>query len=232
MLRFWCPSSIAMALVISSGCSSFRTQAVNRCENDRLVVNPDRPMKGIPVSLRVPSHLDLCVIETTYWEKKDLPGRKPTLLPLSTCRPTRTVAHEVRYTEKVFLVDPVRPLAGTQSYGFSFKQNTSINKDNSGKGYLQEVEYEIDDKSIKESASLLSNSLSLLNAIQTSASQALPNTSNLIATDRALAFSRFDINSPTFENDVAEFLDCHINCAAIEPVACPRVCQQSGCPTE
>lgn len=214
------------------GCSSFRTTAVNRCENDRLVVNPHHPMKGIPVSLRVPSHLELSVVETTYWEKKDVAGKKPTLNPLHSCRPTRSVTHEVCFTEKIFLVDPVRPGAGTQSYGFSFKKNSAANPDNAGKGYLEKVEYRIDDQTIKESANLLANSLGLINALQTSAGPALPTTSNLIATDRTVAYARFDINAPNFENDVAEFLDCHVNCASNECGACPRVCEPALCQAE
>ena len=90
------------AIIAVSGCSSFRTTAVDRCEHDSLVVNPDCPMKGIPVSLRVPTHMELSVVETTYWEKQDIPGKRPTLVPLITCRPTRTVLHDICYTEKVF----------------------------------------------------------------------------------------------------------------------------------
>jgi uncharacterized protein YcfL len=57
---------LLVATVALSGCSSFGTQAVDRMENDTLVVNPNCPLKGVPVSLRVPTHLELNVVETTY----------------------------------------------------------------------------------------------------------------------------------------------------------------------
>ncbi len=217
---------ISLAL---TGCSSFRTQAIDRVENDTIVVNPTCPLKGVPVSLRVPTHLELCVVETTYWEKKDRPGKKPTLEALSACRPTRSVSHTVKYTEKIFLVDPVRPGAGTQSYGFDFSSSddAKLGKDN-GKGYLKKISYKIDDQTITESANLLASSLGLISALQTSAAPPNQNISTLIETDRTIAFGRFDINSPTYECDVAAFLDLHVNC---EPTRnCPNVCEPELCP--
>ena len=191
--------------------------AVDRCEHDGLVVNPECPMKGIPVSLRVPTHMELSVIETTYWEKKIKPGQKPELVRLSTCRPTRSVTHKICETEKVFLVDPVRPGAGIANYGFTFQSNNedaTKAKNSAGKGYLSNVQYKIDDQTIKESAKLFANSLGLINALQVSANQGNPNSSDLITTERAVAYARFDINSPSYEMDVAAFLDCNVNLAS------------------
>ena len=141
---------LTAALASTLGCSSIRTQAIDRVENDTIVVNPDRPLKGVPVSLRIPTHLELSVIETTYWEKQDIPGQKPTLVPLSTCRPTRSVDYKIKETEKIFLVDPVRPGAGTQSYGFEFQKSAEGMTDKSGKGYLSKVAYKADDQTITQ----------------------------------------------------------------------------------
>ncbi|MCA9136777.1 MAG: hypothetical protein KDB00_08460, partial [Planctomycetales bacterium] len=216
---------LILGLAVTCGCNTFRTTAVDRCENDTLVVNPEHPMKGIPVSLRVPTHLELSVVETTYWEKQDVPGGKPTLVPLHTCRPTRTVTHNVCYTEKIFLVDPVRPGAGIQNYGFTFTSNKDGNKQDAGKGYLDKVSYKIDDQTIKESANLLANSLSLISAFQVSAvNDPNLNTGDLIATDRTIAYTRLDINSPCFENGVENFLDTNVNQACNACTICPRVC--------
>jgi hypothetical protein len=201
-------------LIFSSGCSSFRTTAVDRTETDCLVVNPNCPMKGVPVSLRVPTHLELQVVETSYWEKKNMPGEKPTIFPLAGSRPTRQVLHTVCETEKIFLVDPARPVAGTSGYGFTFQSSQndrSRESSNAGKGYLQSVQYRVDDQTINRSAELLSSSIGLINALQTSSSLPTVNQSNLIATDRTIAYARFDLNSPSFEADVAAFLDGHVN---------------------
>lgn len=214
---------------LTCGCSSFRTTPVDRCENDTLIVNPEHPMHGIPVSLKVPTHIELKVIETTYWEKQTPPGAKPTLTALTTCRPTRTVEHEICYTEKIFLVDPVRPGAGTQDYGFTFASNEDGNEADAGKGYLKKVEYKIDDQTIKESANLLSSALGFISALPTAANPANPNKGTLIATDRTVAYGRFDLNSCSFEEDVTNFFDCHVNHVDRSNCRCPQVCHSSYC---
>jgi len=219
---------LPLLLVLLVGCKSFRTAAIDRSEIDCLIVNPDQPMNGVPVTLRVPTHLELNVIETTYWEKRDRSNHKPTLVPVSTCRPTRKVEHRVCYTERVFLVDPARPAAGTQSYGFTFKSKHSDSADDAGKGYLDKVAYKIDDRTITETASRLTDSLSLISGFNVSANRALPNRGNLVATSRTVAFARFDINSASFESDVEAFLDIHVN----QPLACtrcPEVCEPAVC---
>ena len=221
-----------VAIAATAGCCSFRTTAIDRTENDCLVVNPECPMHGIPVSLRVPTHLELSVIETTYWEKQNIPGKKPTLVPLSTCRPTRSVTHVVKETEKIFLVDPVRPGAGLSSYGFTFQSNSDDAKkasETAGKGYLQNVQYKINDQTIQKSAELFSSAVGLITALQTAANQGVPNQSNLITTERAVAYARYDVNSPSFEADVAAFLDCHINEASRDCGPCPQVCEPERC---
>ncbi len=226
----WRP--LLLTMLALSGCSSFRTTAVDRTERDCLIVNPECPMRGIPVSLRVPTHLELCVIETTYWEKQLAPGNKPTLVPLSTCRPTRNVTHAIKETEKIFLVDPVRPAAGMSSYGFTFQSsnaNAQQASEAAGKGYLQSVQYKIEDQTIEQSAELFSNAVGLITALQTAANQAVANTSNLLTTERVVAYARYDVNSPTFEADVAAFLDCNINNASQNCGLCPQVCATERC---
>lgn len=113
---------LVLSFMALAGCCSIRTTAIDRKENDCLVVNPECPMHGIPVSLRIPTHLELKVIETTYWEKQEIPGEKPTLIPLSTCRATRTVEHAVCYTEKIFLVDPVRPVLAPRTSDLNLRR--------------------------------------------------------------------------------------------------------------
>lgn len=224
-------SAAILLAVCIGGCSSFRTTAIDRTEHDTVVVNPTAPLKGIPVTVRVPTHLELSIIETTYWEKKNFTGEKPTLVRLTSGRPTRTVLHNIQETEKVFLVDPMRPGAGTQSYGFNFRSTTSssgvANVDAQGKGYLSGLTYKVDDRTITESANLLANSLGMIQALQTSVANPSQNPSNLIATDRAIAFARFDINSPNYECDVADFLEQYLNCSPT--TVCPQVREGDHC---
>ena len=215
---------LGLLVIASLGCNSFSTTALDRRENDCLVVNPDCPMKGIPVTLRVPTHLELKVIETTYWEKQETPGQKATLVPLSTCRKTRTVEHEACFTEKVFLVDPKRPVAGTQNFGFTFRSNEDSDGPDAGKGKLSGVTYRVDDTTIEESANLISNALGLVSAFQTSSDPARANTGTLISTDRIVAYGRFDINASDFEQKVSCFLDTNVNHAAVQAHQPPQTC--------
>ncbi len=220
--------ALIACLVVSCGCNSIRTTVIDRTEQDCMVVNPGAPLRGIPVSLRVPTHLELRVIEVTHWQKRIVPGESPTLVPLSTRRPTRLVEHDICETEKIFLVDPVKPVAGTSKFGFSFKSKTAGGKGDAGKGYLDEVNYQIDDESIKKSSELVSNAVGLITAMQINAVQGQPTKSQLVTTERAVAFARFDVDSPTFESDVESFLDCNLNHSPKS--SCPTVCLDSRCP--
>lgn len=221
-MRVFC--LVCVLLIANIGCNSISTTALDRLENDTLVVNPDCPMKGIPVTLSVPTHLELKVIETTYWEKQVTTGQRATLKPLSTCRKTRTVGHEVCFTEKVFLVDPRRPVAGTQKFGFTFRSKDDSDGPDAGKGKLSGVNYEVNDTTIEESASLISNALGLVSAFRTSANTARPNTGTLISTDRIVAYGRFDINACDFEQAVSQFLDVNVNQSGLQVHQRPQTC--------
>ncbi|QDV19324.1 hypothetical protein Pan153_39890 [Gimesia panareensis] len=235
-MRYWIPTIILLQIVMCNGCSSIKTTAYDRLEDDTLVANPDQHLKGVPVSLRVPTHLELTVEEKTFWRAE---GTE--LIPVTSCRSTRTVSHKVQCTEKIFLVDPVRPGGGptgandiSNSYGFSFKNDDitadDISKDirerdyqYSGKGQLTGIHYHIQDETILRSAELLAASLKFIENFPTKGKlsgygegnkniQGL----NLIQTTRVIAWSRFDLNSEHFEDDVMDFLNTYVNQKHIE----------------
>jgi len=62
------------------------------------------------------------------------------------------------------LIDPAKPVAGEQKYGFSFTSNKEGNEKDAGKGYLDKVTYKIDDKTITETANLVASSLKLIDS--------------------------------------------------------------------
>lgn len=233
-MRYWIPTILLMQFVLCNGCSSIKTTAYDRLEDDTLIANPDQHLKGVPVSLRVPTHLELTVEEKTFWRAE---GTE--LIPVTSCRCTRTVSHEVKYTEKVFLVDPVRPGAGprgdvaSNSYGFSFqnddltdaeiKAGKAGDYEHSGKGHLAGIHYHIQDETIVRSAELLAASLQFIKKFPTKGKlsgygegnqnvQGL----NLIQTTRVIAWSRFDLNSEHFEEDVMDFLNTYVNQKPVE----------------
>lgn len=206
-----CCITAALLLALSTGCGSIKTTAYDRLEDDTLIANPDQHLKGVPVTLKVPTHLKLTIEEKTFWRVE---GSE--LIPVSTCRATRDVTPEVQYTEKIFLVDPVKPAAGSSEYGFIFKGG----KNYSGKGQLEGLDYKITDTTITESAELLKKSLSFVNAFPRS-TLASPTgfgvgndkitSLDVIQTTRVVAWNQFDINSEYFEEDVMGFLDLHLN---------------------
>jgi len=239
-MRYWIPTIILLQILLNNGCSSIKTTAYDRLEDDTLIANPDQHLKGVPVSLKVPTHLELTVEEKTYWRAE---GTE--LYPVTSCRCTRTVSHKVQHTEKIFLVDPVRPAAGprgdvlSNSYGFSFK-NDDISEDDiknnirerdyeySGKGQLSGIHYHIQDETIIRSAELLNASLQFIKKLpspkgkESSFGEGNQNVEglNLIQTTRVIAWSRFDLNSEHFEDDVMGFLQTYVNQKQGTPV-CP-----------
>jgi len=126
-------------------------------------------------------------------------------------------------------LDPMRPGAGTENYGFEFQSDsTDHDKSVEGKGYLRKVKYKVDDQTITESAELLATSLRLVNAFSTSAQRKdQEDIGDLVATDCCVAYGRFDINSPTYECDVAAFLECHLN-SHISSI-CAERCEDKMC---
>ena len=206
-----CCITAALLLALSTGCGSIKTTAYDRLEDDTLIANPDQHLKGVPVTLKVPTHLKLTIEEKTFWRVE---GSE--LIPVSTCRATRDVTPEVQYTEKIFLVDPVKPGAGSSEYGFTFKDGTDF----SGKGQLEGLNYKITDTTITESAELLKKSLSFVNAFPISpkgntvgfgGGNENVNSLDVVQTSRVIAWRQFDINSEYFEEDVMGFLNTHLN---------------------
>lgn len=204
-----------MVLGLITGCSSIRTTSVDRTEHDQYIENCEEPLKGMPVMLRVPTHLEVSILETRYWQIDE----EADLQPLESKRAVLDIKHDLKYTEKMFVVDPLRPLSGDQEYGFSFTGGTDGNAAEAGKGYLSGLSYKATDTSIVDSAALIGAALKRFGTTQANDGEgAAP--SNVVETQRVIAFRRFDVNSPTFENDVYAFLECYLNNRA-----CDQKCQ-------
>ena len=196
-----------LVLVLPLGCSSMTTVLLDRNEDGSLSRNCPNPIHGIPVMLKVPSHLDINVREVTYWSASD-----NELTPINSPYSHREVDSNLQYTEKMFVVDPMKPGAGTENYGFTFKSGVANPKsDSAGHGYLDSVTYRVEDKTITQSATLLANVLPLLKKPPTLATKTSAEAFGLITTSRVIAFRRFNINAPDFEQQVASFLDMYLN---------------------
>lgn len=208
--------------LIASGCTSISSTMLNRTDNDVFVGNSNgepnvhcgaRPFKGVPITLRVPTHLDVSIREKIYLRKIE-PGGK--LVRVQTTHRNLSVEPKIIETDKVFTVDPKRPAAGTLASTLTWGTDAN-GKDNSQ--YFASIVNNIKDETIIDVTAALNTLLPTLKGLSTDAAadaaalaklQSLNNL--LIVESRTVAWKRFDLDEPGFEHLVAEFVSLHMNC--------------------
>ena len=198
------------ALLFLSGCSSIRTRMWTRDETETLHTDNCQHLRGVPVMLKVPSHLEITIVEHLYAAHAE--GR---LEIVKLRRPDLEAFTELKYTEKMFLVDPVHVLAGSGAYGFGFAKSDMSSRipnangdDGTGHGYLHDSHYQADDQSITTIASLIANVAGVSRARKSATG---PPGMNLTTIDRVVAFRRFDLATPNIDQEVQAFLDEQLN---------------------
>lgn len=184
-----------------------RTVAWTRAHDDSLQRDNCKAFEGIPVMLKVPSHIEVKIMESLY-AVHDPDSHELKTIPL--VRPDLDVTAELKYTEKMFLVDPQRVASGTGEYGFGFAGDGGVKIPNSngdaktGHGYLHSANYKANDETIKNASQLLSTVLS----INKKSATEVP---NALVVTRLVAFERFDLGSKSVNAEVMAFLDEHLN---------------------
>ena len=206
---------LLLVVLAVAGCNSIRTTVLDRTENGNLVCgNHSGHLKGVPVMVKVPTHIEVRIYQRDYWYA----NVENKLVPLEQQMATRFVDTKVQMTEQMFLVDPKRPAAGTGVYAFKF--NSSADDKDAGKGYLKSVAYQANDETLTRSATLLTSIAGLIGppsttlASKTSSNGRKRTKDDAVlpySTDRLVKMMRFDINSPTVDDDIREFLDTHLN---------------------
>ena len=240
---------LAAMLAALTGCTSFRSTLMHRSGDGSLHRDGClRPLRGIPVKLKVPSHLAVSIVETyqivpgvspggksTEIEKADSTDSNPTPITGQTkARPqvltlgeegeprTLEVLTKVEYSDQVFLVDFPRPLAGVLD--LTNGKDDGITFD--GEQYFAKIRGSIDDRTMQELGSDFGTGLfQPPGAFAAGASSAgaptksVPSPEIQLAT-RVVAYQRFDLNEAGWEERVQAFVDEHLGIA----VSC------SGCP--
>ena len=217
-VRFLC------VIAVMTGCTSIRSTALDRTESGCLTAKPDTEcLKGVPVMVKVPTHLEVRVYQRDHWYQTKDSDR---LVPVKEESPVRFVETRVAKTEQMFVVDPKRPAEGTGIYGFTFASGL---KESSGEGhgYLRGVEYKSEDQTLEASANLALSLASILRPNPGTVGQESSTTTRkgadgsdvtVFTTKRLVAFRRFPLNSPSVDHEVEAFLDLHLNhcqsCAA------------------
>lgn len=207
------PRNIAICLVLGmSGCTSVSSTVLTREDSDSMSGNSNghmtpfhanKPFKGIPVTVRVPTHVDIRIDETLYFQKESM---NP--IPLSSRHFT---AHpEVVYSDKLISVDPKRPASGTLNYTLGFPNTETEYYD---RQHFNKVTYGVDDNTIKTITGILNTVVPSLPKPKGLFNESLPrDTSNSLSTlTRTVAWKRFDISSPDFERSIADFVSLHLN---------------------
>ena len=193
-----------------AGCSTMKSTMLNRLDNDMMVGNSNgepgchcdaKPSEGMPITVRVPTHLDVEITEMYYLAVVD--GK---LQELHTDHRNLDINSKLVETEKVFTVDFPRPASGVLKY------NVTMGTDKDSQ-YFKQIKNEITDDTIKDVAKAIAKVAPVLakpvSAGDFQTSSAIKD--QLIAEQRTVAWKRFDIDSPDFEEQVRFFVDDNLN---------------------
>lgn len=153
-----------------------------------------RHLRGVPITVKVPTHLEVRVVERQYLNK----GEPVTVL---TC--ARRVELDVREKDEVFTVDAVRPGAGTLNYKATFD-----------KQYFKTFDSKVEDKTIEavtNAIATITPSLKNLAAPPKGKSASAKSADvELPFLDHLVAVRVFDVHDPGLEAAVRDFLACHL----------------------
>jgi hypothetical protein len=167
-----------------------------------------RPFNGVPITLRVPTHLDVVIKEKIYLK---VGAEHGSLSRLQADKRSLFVETQIIETDKVFMVDPKRPAAGQLDYTMKFgadESGTDGGKDNSQ--YFSSIESRIQDDTIKDITGALKAVTDSL-ASKTNVGASRDSDLILIPDVRTVAWRRFDIDACDFEQQVADFVAIHMN---------------------
>jgi hypothetical protein len=208
--------AMTLMLVAVAGCNSISSSMLNRLETDDFVGNSNgepkkhcqtRPYKGVPITLRVPTHVDVAVQEKVRFSFSD--GE---LCAIRTPKRHLSVDTELIYTDKVFTVDVKRPAAGTADYTLEFGGQTA-SLDN--RQYFKELKSKIVDETIEDVTGAIDTVFSAVPASKSGDDngETLTQRDDVKFFDqtRTVAWKRFDVDAADFEMQVAAFVQQHLN---------------------
>jgi hypothetical protein len=179
-----------------------------------------KPFKGIPVTVRIPTHVDVAIKETLFFHAADM-------TPVALTSRHLSVASDYVYSDKIISVDPKRPAAGTLDYKMGFQSKNPEARDQQ---FFSKVQYDVDDQTIKTVDKILQDIVPSLGIVNLNASQtAAKRTGKEVATSpenlseivRTVAWKRFDVSDPNFESELTTFVSMHMNnCHACQGQEC------------
>jgi len=207
-------------LLLHAGCVSYRSTIMSRTPDDRLHRNSNQCTRGIPVTLKIPTHMDVRIEEEYFITQA---GDKTAIPQLS--RSLRSVAMQKVYTPKVVTVDFVRPGAGTLALADGQEDGIKMDPE----GYFASIQAKIDDQTLTDITAQKDNLAKILGKGSIKSAKAVSAGGETIDVGNAgawqsyktmIAYKRFDISEPGWELAMQDFVDEYIQCQnapCIEP---------------
>lgn len=200
----WILVVIGVAMLTSLGCRSFSSVFLFRNESNS-EWETKRLLHGIPVTLKVPTHVKIDILEKSFIVHQEGDGFRHFVPPV----PLRDVKHHFIENDKVFVVDLKRPAAG------SLTASVDLDPDQQ---YFNKIDRQYTDTTIEAVTGLLGVvAQNGLFGVKTTEGG-----SNQVETERStfkihrpvistVASEIFEIDAPDFEVQVSEFLSTHLN---------------------
>ena len=202
---------IAVWVLLSNlGCASYRSTLMTRLSTDEIVRQDHQSVRGVPVTLKIPTHVDVKIVEE-YFIIQD--ATQTTIPKIN--KSLRRVETTTVYTPKVLTVDFARPLAGTL--------NLTGERDANGvvldqAGYFETIQGKVDDQTFEDLNAAIPNLRKLLanpttyEAAEVAAKGTNTKLGGWHSYQAVIALKRFDINQPCWEEEVEAFISEHLHC--------------------
>jgi hypothetical protein len=159
-----------------------------------------RCLQGVPITLKVPTHVKVYVIEHHYLQLVPCADGVDRTRRLTLPYVVRDFAQEFIYTEKIFTVDFRRPVAGTYNLHLDMTEDQ----------YIEKVQHDVTDQTIAEVGNLIKAAAP--GGLLPSPRGATDSPDDfLYEVTSVVAVGIFEIDAPDFEQQLSGFLNCHLN---------------------
>ncbi len=198
-----------LIIVLNTGCTSISSSVLSRTpDNSGWMVH--KKIKGVPVRLKVPTHMRVNIIEIKLLGVVTTSDGTPTITSIAPLdRPLYRIDHEIIKTDKIFFVDMKRPAAGTIDASVKFNAEAE---------YPTEWNYKVKDETLLKSADLVKAIAPNIFAVPGSQSmgfgsgQVFDIKDGVREVESLVATDVFELDSPCFEAEVRGFIEAHLNC--------------------
>jgi hypothetical protein len=190
---------LACAFLLQAGCTSMSSTMLTRDESNVSWIRYPH-LKGVPITLKVPTHVKIFVYEHHFLQNALTPQGETRVTRVKLGFPVRDIGQEFIYSEKIFTVDFKRPAAGMYN----------LRLDMTDDQYIDKVQHDVTDKTIEEVGNAI-HTLAPGGLFPTIVSDSQEVDGMLEQVTSVVAVGMFEIDASDFEEQVASFINCHLN---------------------